>query len=147
MNICRFLWTTIFRIFGRTCIFYSVFGLSSSPNLFIEPRKNLKGSELDDAKCLQKIRKILRDMPIVFPLCSNRINFLLRFHFVEWRKWNSHIYFTWNSGGENLRREERFNRYSFWPSGTWNKLIGTWSIYLWGCKFIWGIICKVGSRL
>ena len=45
MNICR-LWTTIFRIFGRTDTFYSRFGLSSSPNLFIEPRKNLKGSRV-----------------------------------------------------------------------------------------------------
>ena len=58
MNICRF--------YGQLFLEYSVelvfFGLSSSPNLFIEPRKNLKGSELDDAKCLQKIRKILRDM-------------------------------------------------------------------------------------
>ena len=75
MNICRF--------YGQLFLEYSVelvfFGLSSSPNLFIEPRKNLKGSELDDAKCLQKIRKILRDMPIVFPLCSNRINFYLDF--------------------------------------------------------------------
>ena len=86
MNICRFLWTTIFRIFGRTCIFYSVFGLSSSPNLFIEPRKNLKGSELDDAKCLQKIRKILRDMFVKkeicqfsFPLCLIGSNFYLDF--------------------------------------------------------------------
>ena len=159
MNICRFLWTTIFRIFGRTCTFYSVFGLSSSPNLFIEPRKNLKGSWVRwcemFAKNSQNFERyafmvyVCQKKRKVAEICINRINFLLRYHFVEWKKneYANANHFTWNSGGENLRREERFNRYSFWPSGTWNKLIGTWSIYMWGCKFIWGIICKVGSRL
>ena len=66
MNICRF--------YGQLFLEYSVellfFGLFSSPKLFIEPRKNLKGSELDDAKCLQKIRKILRDMFVKKEICQ-----------------------------------------------------------------------------
>ena len=68
MNICRF--------YGQLFLEYSVellfFGLFSSPKLFIEPRKNLKGSELDDAKCLQKNSQIIQRYAFMVYVCQKK---------------------------------------------------------------------------
>ena len=43
MNICLF-YGQLFLEYSVELVFFALFELSSSPNLFIEPRKNLKGS-------------------------------------------------------------------------------------------------------
>ena len=80
MNICLF-YGQLFLEYSVELVFFALFELSSSPNLFIEPRKNLKGSWVRWCEMFAKNSQNFERYAFMVYVCQKRDMPISFFHY------------------------------------------------------------------